>query len=124
MKLFFYNRYTRPPRTLTLERTKGGGGSGGGVFSIFFLDDQTSAPDIFSCFLYFTEFRDTAPLIGALIQIIFVIVVVETGFNPRTYTQSYHTAACRLFSRGVIFTLARVLLALLSLRKNGRLPVV
>ena len=27
--------------------------------------------------------------------------------------------ACRLFSRGVIFTRARVLLALLSLRKNG-----
>ena len=28
-------------------------------------------------------------------------------------------AACRLFSRGVIFTPARVSLALLSLRKNG-----
>ena len=28
-------------------------------------------------------------------------------------------AACRLFSRGVIFTRARVSLALLSLRKNG-----
>ena len=32
--------------------------------------------------------------------------------------------ACRLFSRGVIFTRARVSLALLSLRKNGRLLVV
>ena len=32
--------------------------------------------------------------------------------------------ACRLFSRGVIFTRARVLLALLSLRKNGGLLVV
>ena len=30
-------------------------------------------------------------------------------------------AACRLFSRGVIFTPARVSLALLSLRKNGGL---
>ena len=33
-------------------------------------------------------------------------------------------AACRLFSRGLIFTRARVLLALLSLRKNGGLLVV
>ena len=33
-------------------------------------------------------------------------------------------AACRLFSRGVIFTCARVSLALLSLRKNGGLLVV
>ena len=33
-------------------------------------------------------------------------------------------AACRLFSRGVIFTRTRVLLALLSLRKNGGLLVV
>ena len=32
--------------------------------------------------------------------------------------------ACRLFSRGVIFTRARVSLALLSLRKNGGLLVV
>ena len=32
--------------------------------------------------------------------------------------------ACRLFSRGVIFTHARVSLALLSLRKNGGLLVV
>ena len=32
--------------------------------------------------------------------------------------------ACRLFSRGVIFTRARVLLALLSLRKNRGLRVV
>ena len=31
---------------------------------------------------------------------------------------------CRLFSRGLIFTRARVLLALLSLRKNGGLLVV
>ena len=33
-------------------------------------------------------------------------------------------AGCRLFSRGVIFTRARVSLALLSLRKNGGLLVV
>ena len=33
-------------------------------------------------------------------------------------------AACRLFSRGVIFTRARVSLALLSPRKNGGLLVV
>ena len=33
-------------------------------------------------------------------------------------------AACRLFSRGVIFTPARVSIALLSLRKNGGLLVV
>ena len=33
-------------------------------------------------------------------------------------------AACRLFSRGVIFTSARVSLALLSLRKTGGLLVV
>ena len=33
-------------------------------------------------------------------------------------------AACRLFSCGVIFTRARVSLALLSLRKNGGLLVV
>ena len=33
-------------------------------------------------------------------------------------------AACRLFSRGVIFTRARVSVALLSLRKNGGLLVV
>ena len=33
-------------------------------------------------------------------------------------------AACRLFSRGVIFTRPRVSLALLSLRKNGGLFVV
>ena len=33
-------------------------------------------------------------------------------------------AACRLFSRGVIFTRARVSPALLSLRKNGGLLVV
>ena len=32
-------------------------------------------------------------------------------------------AACRLFSRGVIFTRAQVSLALLSLRKNGGLLV-
>ena len=32
--------------------------------------------------------------------------------------------ACRLFSRGVIFTRPRVSLALLSLRKNGGLLVV
>ena len=34
------------------------------------------------------------------------------------------SAACRLFSRGVIFTRARVSLALLSLRQNGGLLVV
>ena len=33
-------------------------------------------------------------------------------------------AACRLFSRGVIFIPARVSLVLLSLRKNGGLLVV
>ena len=33
-------------------------------------------------------------------------------------------AACRLFSHGVIFTRARVSLALLSMRKNGGLLVV
>ena len=33
-------------------------------------------------------------------------------------------AACLLFSRGLIFTRARVSLALLSLRKNGGLLVV
>ena len=33
-------------------------------------------------------------------------------------------AACRLFSRRVIFTRAYVSLALLSLRENGGLPVV
>ena len=33
-------------------------------------------------------------------------------------------AACHLFSRGVIFTRARVSLTLLSLRKNGGLVVV
>ena len=33
-------------------------------------------------------------------------------------------AACRLFSRGVIFTRARLSLALLALRKNGGLLVV
>ena len=33
-------------------------------------------------------------------------------------------AGCRLFSRGVIFTRARVSLALLSLRENGGLLVV
>ena len=46
-------------------------------------------------------------------------------------TTYYHTAereknapaACRLFSRGVIFTRAHVSLALLSLRKNGGLLV-
>ena len=33
-------------------------------------------------------------------------------------------AACRLFSRGVIFTRARVSLPLISLKKNGGLLVV
>ena len=34
------------------------------------------------------------------------------------------SAACRLFSRGMIFTRARVSLALLSLRTNGGLLVI
>ena len=41
--------------------------------------------------------------------------------NPR---EKRRHAACRLFSRGVIFTRARVSFALLSLRKNGGLLVV
>ena len=41
--------------------------------------------------------------------------------NPREKRQF---AACRLFSRGLIFTRARVSLAVLSLRKNGGLLVV
>ena len=39
------------------------------------------------------------------------------------FLESFLTS-CRLFSRGVIFTRARVSLALLSLRKNGGLLVV
>ena len=45
----------------------------------------------------------------------------ETGNRARKVsgTQGTLPAACRLFSRGVIFTRARVSLVLLSLRKNG-----
>ena len=46
-----------------------------------------------------------------------------TPREKRRHSLSLH-AACRLFSRGVIFTRAGVSLALLSLRKNGGLPVV
>ena len=50
------------------------------------------------------------------------------SFNPRLSFPSVGTDdrkhACRLFSCGVIFTRARVSLALLSLRKNGGLLVV
>ena len=49
--------------------------------------------------------------------------VKSLGFVCRPSFFSIPTA-CRLFSRGVIFTRARVLLALLSLRKNGGLLVV
>ena len=41
-----------------------------------------------------------------------------------TSREKKRLVACRLFSRGVIFTRARVSLALLSLRKNGGLVVV
>ena len=44
--------------------------------------------------------------------------------TPREKSRFSLPAACRLFSRGVIFTRARVSLALLSLRKNGGLLVV
>ena len=41
-----------------------------------------------------------------------------------TSREKKRLVACRLFSRGVIFTRARLSLALLSLRKNGGLVVV
>ena len=41
--------------------------------------------------------------------------------NKRLLHAKLGVAACRLFSRGVIFTRARVSLALLSLRKNAGL---
>ena len=44
--------------------------------------------------------------------------------HPAWCEQSPNHLACRLFSRGVIFTRAGVSLALLSLRKNGGLLVV
>ena len=55
--------------------------------------------------------------------------IVERAKREREWKSSHAKkgsppAACRLFSRGVIFTRARVLLALLSLRKNGGLLVV
>ena len=48
----------------------------------------------------------------------------QTMVMFRHHTLRYCVIACRLFSRGVIFTRARVSLALLSLRKNGGLLVV
>ena len=54
--------------------------------------------------------------------------LLECGFRsrPRRCCLSFFSlpTACRLFSRGVIFTRARVSHALLSLRKNGGLLVV
>ena len=44
--------------------------------------------------------------------------------TPREKGETRWGAACRLFSRGVIFTRARVSLPLLSVRTNGGLPVV
>ena len=52
--------------------------------------------------------------------------IVERA-KPERAWKSLHArkpVGCRLFSRGVIFTRARVSLALLSLRKNGGLLVV
>ena len=46
------------------------------------------------------------------------------GNDPFMHALIFSDRACRLFSRGVIFTRARVSLALLSLRKNGGLLVV
>ena len=51
------------------------------------------------------------------------MVVERSGLRGGEREKSL-PAACRLFSRGVIFTRARVSLALLSLRKNGGLLVV
>ena len=56
---------------------------------------------------------------------IFLSWVGRKGHNDQTLTFSMKwCAACRVFSRGVIFTRARVSHALLSLRKNGGLLVV
>ena len=49
---------------------------------------------------------------------------VFVGETTPLCTYIFSDRACRLFSRGVIFTRARVSLALLSLRKNGGLLVV
>ena len=46
------------------------------------------------------------------------------GNDPFMHAHIFSDRACRLFSRGVIFTRARVSLALLSLRKSGELLVV
>ena len=48
----------------------------------------------------------------------------DTRREERKKSFFFLPAACRLFSRGVFFTPARVSLALLSLRKNGGLLVV
>ena len=48
----------------------------------------------------------------------------ETRARVKITPREKRRHACRLFSRGVIFTRARVSLALLSLRKNGGLLVV
>ena len=50
--------------------------------------------------------------------------VYQMNMELRSKSEKRRHATCRLFSRGVIFTRARVLLALLSLRKNGGLLVV
>ena len=47
-----------------------------------------------------------------------------TPREKRRHAAGTEKNACRLFSRGAIFTRARVSLALLSLRKNGGLLVV
>ena len=48
----------------------------------------------------------------------------ETRAGVKITPREKRRLACRLFSRGVIFTRARVSLVLLSLRKNGELLVV
>jgi len=50
--------------------------------------------------------------------------IIASKFTVAMWYTHPPPAACRLFSRGVIFTPARVSLALLSLRKNGGLLVV
>ena len=50
-----------------------------------------------------------------------ILILKQCG---RGFSRPDYRVACRLFSRGVIFTRARVSLALLSLRKNGGLLVV
>ena len=49
---------------------------------------------------------------------------VVPHFSSGIVEQAKRERACRVFSREVIFTRARVSLALLSLRKNGGLLVV